>query len=517
MKMKNSRYHNALKQIHKYLGLLVLLYGLWMALSGIALNHPEAIKNLSFSNRLMPDNYQYRNWNRMSWRCAQFSSFDDNLLLVGGKEGVWQSLDRGKSFTRLAGGFPAASYAKDTFSLLLANNGSKEILFAGTRSGLYYWQEQQWQKVDHPVLSQARVLDLLQVDNLILAFTDSLAFKAEISSEKLIFRSLPLPVEASIFQHLPLFRWLRKVHDGSILGFYGKLFADGIGLILIFLSLSGLVIWYTRQRKKLHKKTIFSGKFFFFNFHWHSNLGVVSALFISILIFSGAFSFPPLLVTIVRLATPACLLADKDADNPWREQILRAAYLESRKRLIIATKNGLFSGPLDGSREFIRLPDTVPIHGMGVQVFTNIGSEQLLLGSFSGLYLWDTSSNNVIHLKAGKQANVPDWGRAIMVTGVAIFKDRPVLAVDYESGIKPLNVNQEITPQMPALLAEQSRISLWHALFELHNGRIFEQFIGQFYWLITPLGWLAFFLITLSGVLLWLKKKINGGSKRRKP
>lgn len=507
--MKSSGFSKFLQRLHKIPGLLIVLYALWMAASGIFLNHPQMIKNLSFPNRMMPDNYQYRNWNRMSWRCAQFSTIDYNVLYVGGKQGVWRSFDQGRNFSPLTTGFPSASYEMDTFSLLLANDGKKETLLAGTRSGLYFLGEEKWQKVEHPVLGRTKVVDLIQVDDLIFAFTDSLAFTADISRKDFSFRPFDLSRHDSPTKAIPLFRWLRSVHDGSILGLPGRLLADFIGLIIIFLSLSGLIIWYTRKRKRRRQKTVFAGSWFSFNYRWHLKLGILSALSVLILVFSGAFSFPPLLVTIVRLVTPACLIADKNTENPWREQIQRVAYLKSRRRLIIATRNGLFSGPLDYRREFIRLPNIVPVHGMGVQVLTNVGDHKLLIGSFSGLYLWDTNNQMVIKLKAQKTVGIPDWGREIMVTGAAVFKDEAIWAADYENGIQTLRRHGNINPRMPEVIASESRISLWHALFELHNGRIFEQHIGPLYWLITPLGAGVFFIIVASGVLFWLGRKTS--------
>ncbi len=508
--MSKSKTFRFLKWLHKYLSLIALIFCLWMALSGIALNHPRLLEKFSFSNQVMPVNYQYQNWNRMSWRDSVFSRYHDNILYVGGKEGVWQSLDQGKSFAPLTAGFPAAAYEKDTFCLLLADHDGRETLFAGTRSGLFYLKGEQWHKIAHPILKTTPIIDLLQVEQQILAFTDSAAFKAEFNGEAPVFTALALPRATGSSTRTPLFRWLRKVHDGSIFGLPGRLLVDSVGLLLIFLSLSGLLIWYVSRRKRRRGKTILSGRIFAFNFRWHLRLGIFGALFIAVTTLSGAFAHPPLLLTIARLQVPTSLMPQAISANPWAEKIQRAAYLKSRKRLIIATKQGLFSGPLDGKRNFLRLPDTLPIHGMGALVFESLGQDKLLIGSFSGLYLWDTTDQIVMQLKAKAQGNTPDWGRPIMATGVAIYQGEPILAIDYESGLKPLRQRVKLVPAMPNRLREQGRISLWHALFELHNGRIFEQYIGPFYWFITPAGGLIFSLIILSGILLWLKRKVNG-------
>ena len=509
--MTKSRTFRTLKWLHKYLALVTLIYCLWMGFSGIALNHPQIIKKFSLTNQIMPANYQYFKWNRMSWRDATFSHYHHNTLYVGGKEGVWKSLNQGKSFTLLKDGFPTAAYEKDTFCILLARHDNKETLFAGTRSGLFYLANKHWQRITHPVLDAQPVLDLIQVDRKILAFTDSAAFTADSNDNPPIFTELALPRKLSRTSRMPLFRWLRKVHDGSIFGFKGRLFVDLIGCILIFLSLSGMIVWYVIFNKKRGRKPILTGKIFALNYRWHLRLGIISAIFIAITALSGAFAHPPLLLTIARLQTPASLQPQSNAINPWSEQIQRAAYLKSRKRLIIATRQGLFSGPIDGSREFIRLPDTLPIHGMGALVFESLNDSKLLIGSFSGLYLWDTSDRIVMELKAKPKVGSPDWGRPIMTSGVLVDNGEPVVAIDYESGLKPLKTRLQIAPTMPGILRSQSQISLWHALFELHNGRIFEEYIGPFYWLITPTGGILFCLILGSGGLLWIRRKSHKG------
>jgi uncharacterized iron-regulated membrane protein len=500
-----------MKQLHKLLALAAFIYFFWMGLSGIALNHPQQLREFSLPNRIMPDNYQYHDWNRMSWRDAAFSRRNDKLLYVAGKEGVWKSFDQGHTFTSLSDNFPTSAYDKDTFSILPADHDHRETLFAGTRSGLFYLQQEKWHRVTHPLLKKEPVIELIQVDQQILAFTRSAAFKADITEIPPLFTPLPLPRKVDQTPRIPLFRWLRKVHDGSIFGFKGRLLVDLIGFLLLFLVLSGGVTWYVITGKRRHRKPIFAGKIFALNYRWHLKLGIIGALFIAVTALSGAFSHPPLLLTIIRLSTPSSLLPQKHSVNPWDEQIQKAAYLKSRKRLIIATKQGLFSGPIDGSRNFIKLPDTMPIHGMGVQVFESLDDNRLLVGSFSGLFLWDTAQQIVLQLKAKPRGNAPDWGRPIMVSGAAVYNGEPLLAIDYESGIKPLRRREQLIPTMPNAIKEQSRISLWHALFELHNGRIFEQYIGPFYWLITPVGGILLCIILASGCLLWLRRRYLRG------
>lgn len=505
--MSKTRVSSILQWLHKYIGLLSLIYCAWMALSGILLNHPQLLKKYSLPNRIMPANYQYHNWNRMSWRDAVFSIHNGNILYVGGKEGVWKSLDQGKNFKHLAPGFPTAAFEQDTYSLLLAADENQETLYAGTKSGLFYWQKGSWHRVQHPVLKEKAVVDLLQIDNRILAFTDSRAYQAVIHNGAPIFTPLTLPRERIHDPVVPFFRWLLKIHDGSIFGLWGRIFVDFIGLALLLLCFSGALIWYVPWRKRRHRPTLLAGKIFVYNFRWHLKLGIISALFIAIIALSGALVRPPLLIAIIRLTVPANLMPGNNTNNPWSGQIQRAAYLKGKKQLIIASKQGLFSGPIDGTASFTKLKGVLPIHGMGAMVFEAIDAHNLLIGSFSGLYIWDTSNRMVMQLKSKASWGKPDWGRPLMVTGAVVYQGQPLLVADYEDGLKPLRRHLQLHPVMPAKIRAQSRISLWNALFELHNGRIFEQFIGPLYWLIVPSGGIFLLIIIFTGTLNWVRRR----------
>ncbi|MEA3334145.1 MAG: PepSY-associated TM helix domain-containing protein [Pseudomonadota bacterium] len=208
-----------------------------------------------------------------------------------------------------------------------------------TEVGLRY---ESWYRIDHPVLKDQVVVDLLQVDNHILAFTKSAAYQADIDNGPPTFTSLTLPRDLNEVPTAPLFRWLLKIHDGSIFGLPGRLFVDFLGLILIFICLSGVLIWYVPWRKRRRKPTLLSGKIFALNFRCHLKLGIVSALFIAIIALSGTLVRPPLLIAIVRLTIPASLMPGIDPDNPWADQTQRAAYLKEKKELVIASKQGLF-------------------------------------------------------------------------------------------------------------------------------------------------------------------------------
>jgi hypothetical protein len=125
------------KPIHKYVGLVCLVYFILMGVTGVLLNHPSLIRPFSIPLSWMPGSYNYVKWNRMALREAVFSTAHPGTVYIGGKSGVWRSRDNGNAFTHLTRGFPTSAYDRDTRSLLLRETGHFQYLYAGTQAGLY--------------------------------------------------------------------------------------------------------------------------------------------------------------------------------------------------------------------------------------------------------------------------------------------------------------------------------------------------------------------------------------------
>ena len=498
------------KALHKYVGLIFLFYFLLMGISGILLNHPSLIRRLSVPMTLVPESYVYSNWNRMAFREAVFSAKDHNTLYVGGKTGVWESRDGGKSFTQLENGFPVSPYDRDTRCLLLTDSGGSPNLYAGTRIGLYRYDFnlQRWQKADDGTLDNAEIVDLVRTDNRILVFTPFACFGLTMSEKNPVLRRMPLKSRAAPTLRAPLFRFLLKLHDGSVLGLPGKLFVDIIGLTLIFLAVSAIYIWYIPWHKKRFKKQRAKPRFIKFFHKYHLKLGIYGAFSLGIIALTGMFVRPPLLIAIIRYSVPAALLNDSRPVGEWQTKITRAVYFPENDTLFLATRNGFFRGPVDFSQPFEPAPINVPVHGMGVSVLENLSRHRLLIGSFSGLYIWDDKSGLATDVQ-GRPVNHRGRGRAEtgMAVGAAVRNGELRYWADYHSGLKSTH-QAGPTIAMPDRIVKNGRISLWHFLFEVHNGRIFRDWLGEYTWLIVPVGGLLLLLNVLSGSYDWFYRRV---------
>jgi hypothetical protein len=153
---------------------------------------------------------------------------------------------------------------------------------------------------------------------------------------------------------------------------------------------------------------------------------------------------------------------------------------------------------------------------MGPTVFEAYGQGGYLIGSFNGLFHLERSTNRPVDMLNGNYLS--EWSNIqpadYMITGYFKTPSGKEYISTHEQGLMaiPLNVQSESKRfAMPKEVRYEYRMPLWNFMFELHNGRIFKDWLGGFYILIVPLGSLLFVLIIFSGVydwlILWLLKR----------
>jgi hypothetical protein len=136
-----------------------------------------------------------------------------------------------------------------------------------------------------------------------------------------------------------------------------------------------------------------------------------------------------------------------------------------------------------------------------------------LVGSFNGIY--EVKDKNVIDYMSKKTAAFvsPVIPSIYMITGYFKTPDGEEFITTHKKGVLYLNgKNARDRFPMPRYLIKDNSISLWNYMFELHNGRIFKDLIGNFYILIIPLFSLLMLLVVISGVVYYmteLKRKKN--------
>jgi hypothetical protein len=149
---------------------------------------------------------------------------------------------------------------------------------------------------------------------------------------------------------------------------------------------------------------------------------------------------------------------------------------------------------------------------MGCNVLKPLSEKIYLVGSFSGLYLWNIENGVVADYFTQQPYIEPEGMQSPIGANMAagLIEGKGILFwFDYNHGAQRMSSIEKMTsfdfPKMPDNIRKASPMSLWNAALEMHTGRIFEKWIGMFYILIVPLAGICILLVLISGFFLWWK------------
>lgn len=497
------------KWVHKYIGLILILFSTWMSLSGMLMNHPELIAGLSVPKWLVPPQYHPHNWNRSSLITFDFLDDKPKTGYLAGKLGVLKTEDGGKTFHAFDKGFPASRYYRKTYTMLLLK-GERQRLMAGTEGGLYVCslEREQWHQVP---LGEERepVKKILAVKNNIIVFTPSRAYESAMTKGELTFSEIALP-RSEKDNRITLVKLFFDLHSGKVWGLPGKLLFDLAGLVIIFLSVTAFYIWFYPHAKRKNGERQNGQKnglnLFKKLSRQHNLIGIWSGVILLIIGATGVFMRPPLLVVIGEGTVPEALYPSVERPKPWEEKIQNALYDSVEGNIIIAATDGFWSEPADFSKPFVKRDMSAPVFVMGATVLEPYGSGGYLVGSFSGIYHQERATGEAIDMLTGERAGEISsvMPGDFMVTGYFKTPQGEEFITTHEQGLIPLNgARTDGRFNMPSELVDGYEMPLWNFLFELHNGRIFGDLIGNWYILLVPLGSILFVLVVLSGIYDW--------------
>lgn len=493
-------------KVHKYVGLLIIVYIMYMSISGILLNHPRLIADFSAPSTLTPKSYEIKNWSGGAFRGAVNSVNCPDKIWIYGYNGIWYSADGGDTFSSFMNGeFPKSSYGRKVKDLIVFNKNGKEFLLIGTYEGLYLCdiKSEEWMNIS-PNSSYEKFVKVYKDKNRLIAISDSSFYVAGPEwEENLKPKFTNVWVNRDIEQSRRSFiHMFLHLHDGSICGFFGKLIVDFTALIIIFLSLSAIYIWYIPKRwKKLKKRGKYphkkEKKHLNFFYKYHLKLGLWTILFSLIIGFTGLILTPPIIFTfmgksIKEYKYPSFILA------PWKKKIKGGYFDKTTSKLLLSCSDGIWEGDSGLKKEFKKSKLRVPISGMGANVFTKDKKGDLVIGSFSGLYGVKKESGSVydyMHPDSKLNLNRSRKDR-VMVSGFYEAPDGTTIIVSYFKGIIKKCNNSFLMPKE----LKKAKRSLWNWLFALHNGRIWRSLIGKSYLFVTPIGAIFFILVLFSGL-----------------
>ena len=493
-----------LKKYHKWLGVIVTLLLLLFAFSGIVLNHRNLLSPVDVDRSFLPDEYQIVNWNNAAVKGTEKITADS--ILIYGNIGIWLTDSSFANYKDFNSGIPKGIDNRKVCKVLL---GKKGDLWAGTLFGLfrYDFKQQQWENISIPT-REKRVVDIVDFGDSLYMLTRShlLVYK----NEKFKARTLLPPQNYD--NKIGLFKTLWVIHSGEIYGFAGKILVDLVGLIFIFLTITGFILFVNRyrvQKKFKTKKPIQKiKKINLWNLRWHNKIGWITLIFLIITTTTGMFLRPPLLVAIANMRVGKIPGTELATANPWFDQLRRILYDKENNRFILATFTGFYYSDDNFNSELKVFKNQPPASIMGVNVLEKVDKNQYLIGSFEGLFRWNPATAEIFDVikkepYVKKEIAGPPIGD-YLITGYSDDFDNQQIAFDYDKGALNIN-NGKRFPELPANVRDAYRISLWNLALEIHTGRIYESILGIFYVLIVPLAGLMVLFILVSGFIVWWK------------
>lgn len=530
--MKKGRIIRILKKLHKWPAIVIAFIAILFAVSGIVMNHRSLFSSVDVSRKLLPANYSYSNWNLAAVRGS--AEIDSATFLVFGNIGIWKTDRNFKNFEDFNEGFPKGIDNRKISNIAIHKNR----LFAGTHMGLYSREMNgSWEKIELNV-KEDRIADVALKEDTLLVLTRHYLLK---SADGNRFETIQLPEPVNYERKTGLFNTFWELHSGELFGLPGKLLVDLLGLVTIFLSVTGLLHFFfpklIRRRKKKgnqnhspspHARDTSSNgskvkttdsliKAKKSNLHWHNVIGYVFVLFLLINTFSGMHLRPPLLIAIATKNVGIIPGTHLDSPNPWFDKLRRVQWDENLQRYIFSTSDGFFYAGETLKNKLQPFQSQPPVSVMGCNVLKPVDENIYLVGSFSGMFLWNIE-NGVIADFFTRQPHVSPEGlaRPIAENMAAGWVEGGgnFYWFDYNRGAIPLTNVQ--FGKMDKDILKKSPLSLWNTSLEIHTGRIFENILGPFYILFVPLSGICIMLVLISGFFIWwmVYRKSKPGSKQ---
>lgn len=495
------------KKLHRWPGLILSFILLYYGITGIFMNHRRFFSAIDISRNLLPDGYAYRNWNNSALKGNLVINPDS--ILVYGNVGIWVTDSAFVRYTSFNAGFPKGSDNRKIFDVHRSTDGR---LYAATLFGLYAFDEdqEQWHKFDLEVDIE-RFVGIESIGDTLYAINRSFLFKGKSEGTKTVFSKTELAAPKGYERQVSLFETLWQTHSGEIFGMPGKLFVDFLGLITVFLSLTGIIYFFfpdwIKRRKRRGQQARALVRTNKWSLKWHNKTGAWFYIPLIILFLTGTFLRPPLLIAIARANISPLKFSHLDQPNPWYDKLRDILYDQGRGLLLLSTSEGMFFMNPKG-HEPVKAGIQPPVSVMGINTFEPLQNGWFLIGSFSGLFLWNPLVPEIVDYAKGKRWEPQTSGRPVgdfKVTGTITDLSGNKYMIDYDRGAIPLRHGSSF-PAMPENLLKESKMSLWSASLEIHTGRIFEFALSSFYILLVPLIGLAGIMVVISGYLLYCRR-----------
>lgn len=454
-----------MKKCHKWCGLLFCFFMLMFCLSGIVLNHRTLVAGTNISRKWLPESFRFNNWNNGLLRGTLPYPGKDSVkhILLYGNSGIWKTNTRADTFTDFNKGLPTGADFRHIRNIVQTPSGD---LFATGQFGIYRYETQEWKKVVLPQ-EEERLSDITVRGDTLIVTGRSFLYSA--SPPYTEFRKLTVKAPREYDGKVSLFRTIWLIHSGEIFGITGKILMDTVAVILIILCVTGVLYWilpkYIKKIRHTGQSTKQSIRLLKNSFVWHNRTGRMTFILTLFICLTGWSLRPPIMIALVYGRVPAIPKTTLHSPNAWNDRLRMLRYDNQGQDWLLSTSEGMFVlESLDAVP--VKIEKTPPISIMGLNVFQKNEKGNWLIGSFSGLFLWDRQQQLITDYFTGKTIEVSNgspFGKKAISGYSDHFEGKECIA-EYTKGTGSIPMPKEFI-SLP--------MSLWNLCLEIHTGRIY--------------------------------------------
>ncbi len=488
----------SLRKIHKWLGLVLAIFLILFALSGIALNHRKAFSTIGISRSLLPNSYQYSNWNN---GLIKGSFVFDNAILMYGGSGIWLTDSTLSTFEPFNKGLKNGADNRKISNIIKMPNGT---VFTAGLYDLYARDNDEWRKIEITNFDD-RITDITNKGDSLIVLSRSDIYLS--LPPYLTYTKIQIQKPINYEKEVSLFKTIWNIHSGEIFGLAGKLVVDIVGGVFIVLAVTGILYTFLpkiiRRKKKRAKRIRTDIKLLNKSVKWHNKLGALFIVLMIIITITGSFLRPPLMIAVITKNISPIPFSTMDSENPWQDKLRAIRYDSTINKWIVSTSSGFFKlDSLDSTPKYIK--KAPPISPMGINVFEELEKGKWLIASFSGAFIWDVEQDITYDYYTNKRVEKSKQARPVASCAVSGFSNKTVygrVMFEYSKG-----ATSSLTyPEMPKIL-EHLPMSLWNFALEVHVGRMYRGFIANNSFIFIFLSGVLSSILLVSGYYIYMKR-----------
>lgn len=453
-----SEHKHTNRHWHLWVGLPSCLLMLLFTVSGLFLQHDDALEGLGVDRSLLPETYRLAHWNNGMMRGTVRAG---GGVYAYGAAGVFKTTAEMQEYAPAMEGLPATADVRD----MAAAADGRLFCTAGEKAYTLQPGGGAWSALPLPRKFKPSGLCLRGGELYIIGRGGVLRLQEPYETAEKV--ELTAPADAP--QGTSLFGLVKDLHHGKLFGVFGIVLVDILSAVFIVLCISGFVFWLVAKAfPKLGKGVKAAARRVLKdNLAVHRFLGRWTLWGLVLVVFTGWLLKEPL-----RGAISFTIPASEASPTAWLGKSPALRYDSRARDFLLSTGSGIYS-LADLAAEPQRETAAPRVSGKGMPVMLQDQDGTWLIGSNAGLYRWDRATGSV-----AKVQESPVGGYTQECGGVAI---------GMQAGAPAL--------PMPAGIADKP-VPLKQLAMDIHTGRLV---FGSASWAYVFLGGLVSLLCLLTG------------------